>query len=184
MSTFRLNETNKEQTEKTTKVQEAPEQAVTETEQNAPATKETVKEVVLKGPMGYAYTEILKILLDKNNNPDRSIRQESVYQAILANVLSDEVDYAPDSQPQNQGFIYVYDGKKMNVADLNKMFDELSAKKASMPETGYVAAVIENPDYYQGPSMDTMVTHLESIGVKVNFNRDTAINNIFSFMRG
>ena len=66
--------------------------------------------------------------------------------------------------------------------DLNKLFDEVSVQKSKNPNTGYVSVVIENPEQVTSPNLDGLVTHMESIGVKVHFRREAAISSIVSFL--
>lgn len=185
MSNFRLDENKEETTQpnKTTPVEKANTESVQEQQpQTQEPSKEVIKEVVLKGPMGYAYTEVLNLLLDKKTNPDRTIRQESVYQAIQANILAEEAEMDENTPPDAQGYIYVYDGKKVGSLELNKLFDEVSVQKSKNPNTGYVSVVIENPEQVTSPNLDGLVTHMESIGVKVHFRREAAISSIVSFL--
>ena len=184
-SNFRLDESKEETTQpnKTTPVEKANTESVQEQQpQTQEPSKEVIKEVVLKGPMGYAYTEVLNLLLDKKTNPDRTIRQESVYQAIQANILAEEAEMDENTPPDAQGYIYVYDGKKVGSLELNKLFDEVSVQKSKNPNTGYVSVVIENPEQVTSPNLDGLVTHMESIGVKVHFRREAAISSIVSFL--
>ena len=186
MTIFRLNE---DTAATATQIQskENAEALTTGQEPNAEAPG-TIKEIILKAPLGHAYTEALNLLLDKKTNKNRDIRQESVYQALHANVLADEAEGDPNTPDHNKAFVYVYDGKKMNMGDLAHLYDDVAEKTEKVPEAGYVCVVIDNSqDLLDQPSMakpfeQTMLA-LESMKVKFFFGTNGGINGITQFLK-
>ena len=79
MSIFRLNDAVSKVTPGNAEV--APKVEVSKTKEERPG-KDTdnqgvVKEIVLKGPMSHAFTEVLNILLDRKTNPEGVLRAEN-----------------------------------------------------------------------------------------------------------
>ena len=180
MSTFRLNE------EPTNNVNTpvAEEQA----EQTNTANEGKIKEIILKGPLGHAYTEALNLLLDKKTNPDRDIRQESVYQSLVANILQDETESDQNTPGDMKAYVYVYDGRKMGLGELSEMFEEISNKKEAIPEGGYVCAVVENAEVlldqpHLSKPFEKTILALENRKVNFFFSKTGAINGLTGFLK-
>ena len=150
--------------------------------------KEVVKEIILKGPLGHAYTEALKLLLNKETNPDRELRQESVYQAIQANVIHSEVEDDLESKKEDSTYVYVYDGKRMGMGDINKLFDSVNATKGPNGEAIDVVAVIENAEELlreksTSNAVEEMTLSFESRGIPLYFTRNGAMAALLNRMK-
>jgi hypothetical protein len=185
MSTFRLNE------EPTNKINTpvSGEQAQTQNaEETNTANEGKIKEIILKGPLGHAYTEALNLLLDKKTNPDRDIRQESVYQSLVAIILQDEAESDPNVSGDLKAYVYVYDGKKMGMGELSEMFEEISSKKEAIPEGGYVCAVVENSESlldqpHLSQPFEKTILALENRKINFFFSKSGAINGVIGFLK-
>lgn len=189
MATFRLNEVPVDN--KAVQEVQQPDAVAMQAGQTTPGEEGksgVIKEIVLKGPLGHAYTEALQLLLCKETNATGDIRQENMQQAIQAQFVIDE-ETPVSSLPENaKGFIYVYDGKKMSLGDVNNMFDDLAAVKEAHPQAGYVNGTIENAGVLldnprTASSLEMLTAHMESIGVSLHFSRTSSLNSILGFCR-
>lgn len=184
MSTFQLNEPQvlTPDAQKQVEIHQDPNETTSQEQVNKP------KEVIIKGPLGHGYTEVLNILLDKKTNPDREIRQESVYQALQANVLVDEAESDANTPDDMKAYVYVYDGKKMGMGQLSEMFEEVTAKKESLPEGGYVSALVENAqEILDQPNLaapfEKTILAMESMKVNFHFTQEASLNSLANFLR-
>lgn len=192
MTLFRLTEeTEENKTEVAVKdappTSEAPLSNTQATPSDEPK-KEAVKEIILKGPLGHAYTEALKLLLNKETNPDRELRQESVYQAIQANVIHSEAEDDLEPKKENNTYVYVYDGKRMDMGDINQLFDSVNAVKGPNDQAIDVIAVIENAEELLGKkstsnAVEEMTLSFESRNIPLYFTRNGAMAALINRMK-
>ena len=192
MSVFRLTEeteeNKKEITEEDKSITEKTPLSNTQASPSDEPKKEVVKEIILKGPLGHAYTEALKLLLNKETNPDRELRQESVYQAIQANVIHSEVEDDLEPKKENNTYVYVYDGKRMDMGDINQLFDSVNALKGPNDEAFDVVAVIENAEELlreksTSNAVEEMTLSFESRGIPLYFTRNGAMAALINRMK-
>ena len=192
MSVFRLTEeTEENKTEINVEDKSVTEQTPLSNTQASPSDeskKEVVKEIILKGPLGHAYTEALKLLLNKETNADRELRQESVYQALQANVIHDEAEDDLEPKKEDNTYVYVYDGKRMGMGDLNKLFDSVNATKGPNDEAIDVVAVIENAEELlreksTSNAVEEMTLSFESRGIPLYFTRNGAMAALINRMK-
>jgi hypothetical protein len=147
MSVFRLSEasasTELKNEDGTTQTQVA----TTEASGNAPTDgKGVIKEIYLKGPMGHAYTEILRMLLGKKEGGPDALRSESMQQAVLLQQLEEEVAGLDPIDEKLRRYVYVYDGKTMTLGDVAEMGDAILKARAENKHN--VEVVIENCDSF------------------------------------
>ena len=189
MSTFRLTDTPVTNTA----VEEIKQPEVQETNKADKAKDveekpQGIKEIILKGPLGHAYTEALQLLLNKQTNASRDIRQESVQQAFQAKLFI-EGEEPTDSIPDNaKGFVYIYDGKTMGLGDLTNLFDDIAGAKEAHPDAGYISGVIQNAEHLlkdqtKAKNLETMTKALEEMKVPLHFSEPAAISGIMGFLQ-
>ena len=186
MSTFRLGETEEDKKREPEKIPN-----VGSNNDDSPenvSSSGQVKEIYVRGPLSHAYTEALNILLNKKDNHDREIRNESVYQALKANVFSEEENQQENElPPEAQGFIYVYDGKRLGNSELAEMFNNIEELSKEKPGVGFKAVVIENADSLledpvKAGNLNLNMQSFESRKVKVFFSRERAMTNLCNFI--
>lgn len=188
MGTFRLNENPSESSGvKEVKQPEVLELNKTVLPDTTEESKSGVKEIILKGPLGHAYTEALKLLLNKTTNKSGDIRQENMQEALISQVILEEEEPTESIPENSKGFVYVYDGKKMGTGELSNMFEDLSGAKEAHPEAGYVSGTIENAeallkDPAKARNLETMMLSLESVGIPLHYTRKACLDGIVKFI--
>lgn len=145
-----------------------------------------VKEIVLKGPIGHAYTEVLNHLLSKKDNKTGVIRNETMTQLLVSSVREAEEESENDLSEANRAYIFVNDGRKMNLGEVDEMVTRaLEAKKNG---AGYVGVAIEgmdsvfDEDQNKGSVISHQVAHLESYGIPTFYTRSRTIGKIESLL--
>lgn len=203
MSLFSLVETEEEKKnesvasktqEEVTKVKEpqqqagSPETLSQQSEKDQTQTgKEVIKEIHLKGPLGHAYTEALRLVLGKNSNTELGLRNENVYQAIQASILTENQESDNSLSENQKGYVYVYDGKKLGIGDVGEIFDQVTSKTNTAPQKGYLSVVVENPEtVFRNEAMnmrlENLSSSLQAMGIPLYFTRDAAIGSIVGFL--
>lgn len=188
MTTFRLKDISTNN-DSITKVKETPiiETGIKATNEDENK-KNGIKEIILKGPLGHAYTEALNLLLNKQTNASGEIRQESFQEAMQAQIYLDEEQEGDDVVPDSaKGFVYVYDGKKMGLNDVSNMFEDLAGSKQTHPDVGHISGTVENAEHLlkdaaKSRSLETMTLALEAIGIPLFFSRKATMNSLISFI--
>lgn len=115
-------------------------------EEETTASESGIKEIILKGPIGYAFTDVLNKLLCRKDNRSgvirtESFRTESMSQLLITNIEAEnqaEIEEKPD-----RAFIYVNDGRKMNLGEVQNLLEEVEKKRDTLGEKGYIGVVIE-----------------------------------------
>lgn len=145
-----------------------------------------VKEIILKVPVGHAFTEALNLLLNTKKNKSGVIRTESnMTQIAVMNADEGEEDELRPSEA-NKAYIFVQDGRKMNLGEIDLMIN--SAKEAKDKGAGYVGVVVEGleettaADPTKGEFMSVGALHLESYGVPVIYTRMRAMGAVEKFL--
>lgn len=157
-------------------------------EVNQKETDSGVKEIFLTGPLGHAYTEAIKHLLNKRNNKTGVIRTESNMTQMLVTDITAEEEADPIQQAgadMDKAFVFVYDGRRMNLGEVEAMVHRVLTAKSKNPDVGYVGVVIEGMDEVLAKKDTTAsvfsqeVLHMESVkGINVIFSRTTAMGRI------
>ena len=150
-----------------------------------------IKEIILKGPLSHAYTEALNLLLNKKDNRTGVIRSENNMTQMVAGGLSEEQEEELSPADSNRSYVYVYDGRRMNLGEIEAMASRVADTKKNNPAAGYVGVVVEGYDEISrgDPSkaeyLGMQMMHLESeYGVKVIYTRNAAVNKMEALLGG
>lgn len=187
MAVFRLTESPLGSTDTSSRTPD-PKKNITEKENTRELKRGVIKEIVLKGPLGHAYTEALNLLLNKRNNKTGGLRQETMQQAFLTEVLPED-QRKVEAVPENaRGYVYVYDGRKMASNDLTNMFEDLAGAKDAHPEAGYVSGTIENAeDLLENPIRSKVLsmvqTGLQEKNITLHYDRERSLEAIAGFLK-
>lgn len=142
--------------------------------------KGVIKEIYLKGPMGHAYTEVLRLLLGKKEGGPDALRNESIQQAVMLQQLEEEVAGLDPIDEKLKRYVYVYDGKSMTLGDVAEMGDAIL--KARTESTNNVEIVIENCESFlksatnNNQMFDQVLRMAGESAMPVYFNRETWLN--------
>lgn len=146
-----------------------------------------IREVVLRGPIGHAYTEVLNHLLSKKKNKTGVIRNENMTQ-LMVSVMQDEEDPSDVNSEANKAYIFVNDGRKMNLGEIDDMVN--NASKAKDNGAGYVGVTMEGmqqvfeDDATKASVISHQALHLESLGIPMFFTRDRTVSVIENWLGG
>lgn len=132
-------------------------------------------EIVINGPLGYAYTQALNLLLGKEDMASSGIlaaaadgaqNEESIgYSIVVGN-----------EEPEDKAYVYVTDASAMNLNEMNQVLDEIDLFMENNP-TGEVVVGFENAKY-ANPQADRLLNHLSLGRSLVLLSRDNIIKSI------
>lgn len=144
------------------------------------------KEIIIKGPLGHAYTEMLNHLLNRKTNRTGVIRSEAM--SNFMSVLSEEELRELTPSGKHRAYVFVNDGKKMSLTDVDNALTEATKLSDELGETGYVSMLVENlGDVEQsdpskaGYIADSLV-HMESRGVRISYTKEGAARSIMGYL--
>ena len=188
MSIFRLNDAVSKVTPGNTEV--APKVEVSKTKEERPGkdsdNQGVVKEIVLKGPMSHAFTEVLNILLDRKTNPEGVLRTESSQMALTALEALEEDEENADLENAARAYVYVYNGKTMTLGDVVNMVEKALEDRQAHPKSEVAVVVnnaekvIDGKDTSRAMSMATQ--QLRQEGVHLFFRQEKALDWVASMM--
>ena len=150
-----------------------------------------VKEILLNAPVGHAYTEALKHLLNKRDNKTGVIRTEgSMTQLVATGTITEGPETIEDiGASMSKAYVFVYDGRRMNLGQVEEMVHKLAKVKQDNPNAGYVALSIEGMEEVLEKAdttasvMSQELLHLEQHhGVEVFYSRTKTMSRIESFL--
>ena len=141
------------------------------------ADKGMVKEIVLKGPLSHAFTEVLNIMLDRKTNPEGVLRKENVAMAMAAIEATEE---DPDVADAHKAYVYVYNGATMGLGDVVNMVEAAQAHKEEHPESE-LAILVQNADQVVSGKdtakvMDMAVEQFRQEGITLFFRQEKAVS--------
>lgn len=184
MSVFRLNDAvSKVEPGKTglgpkDHVDQSQEKTETSVEGREGAKEGVVKEIVLKGPMSHAFTEVLNILLDRKTNPEGVLRKENVSMALTA-LEAVEEEGANDVENAAKAYVYVYNGKTMVLGDVVNMVEKAITDRQAHPQSE-VAVLVNHPESVvegrdTAKAMSLATAQLRQEGVHLFFRQEAAL---------
>lgn len=151
-----------------------------------------VREIILTAPVGHAYTEALKHLLNKRDNKTGVIRTEgSMTQLVATGTIVDEPETVEEvGAATSKAYVFVHDGRRMNLGQVEEMVHKLATLKQNNPKIGYVALGIEGMEEVlakedtEASVISQELLHLEKHhGVEVYYTRQGLINRMEQFLR-
>lgn len=145
-------------------------------------TEKQRKEIVIKGPIGYAYTDVLNHLLGKEENREGEIeirgadRMEALH-SQLSNTYNEETE---------QTVLFVEDGRNVGLVEVDAIQAEieidLSKRRDKVP---YIGVVIEHIDkvansnpYKHAAIIEALEYLRENFDVQIFHSREAAIRSI------
>lgn len=146
----------------------------------------TIKEIILKGPMSHAFTEVLNIMLDRKTNPEGVLRKESVQMAVATFEAAEE---DPDVMGDQKAYVYVYNGQVMSLGDVVNMVEAAQVEKEAHPESQVVVVVDQADKVVQNPAtakaMGMATSQLRQEGITLFLRKESAVNWVKSkFFKG
>ena len=188
MSIFRLNDAVSKVTPGNAEV--APKEEVSKTKEERSGgdsdNQGVVKEIVLKGPMSHAFTEVLNILLDRKTNPEGVLRAENSHMALTALEAMEEDEENADLENAARAYVYVYNGKTMTLGDVVNMVEKALEDRQAHPKSEVAVVVnnaekvIDGKDTSRAMSMATQQFRQE--GVRLFFRQEKALDWVASAM--